>query len=509
MFPAQVHRRIYIVLLALLGISMVTSVWMANLAWVLLGLNWLLEGRWREKWQMARESRLLQAITVLYLMFAIGLLWTNNIGHGLSVLQVKMPLFFVPLILLTIPPVTGAARRNILWFYIAAVLVVSIIGLIRMLTLPDLPYREAIPYISHIRFSLNCCMVIYLCLWHIGTVVPIRRILRILIIMWLLAFVILLHSYTAVSILAIVSLLVLVLRQRRWTLIALWLLLAGVATFLVGKEVKGYYRMTAMSQEPLRPYTANGNPYLHLEDGIIENGNYIDNYICDQELRQEWSRRSTFPYDGLTESGYSVKSTLIRYLNALALTKDSVGVNALTTTQIKAVERGIANPVYEDGNPLKKMVYVMLLEREYYVHTHAVAGFTMLQRLELWDATLDIIGDNLWIGVGTGDVDEELHAQLAREESELTGTTKRSHNQYLSLLAALGIVGTAIVLFFFLRALPLVHRQPTLMIAWLLTILISFLTEDTLDTMAGILFCTYFLFLRKQQCTNTIHSQTV
>jgi hypothetical protein len=50
LFSAKVHRRIYFVLLTLLGGCMVTSVWASNLMWVLLLSNWLLEGRWAEKW---------------------------------------------------------------------------------------------------------------------------------------------------------------------------------------------------------------------------------------------------------------------------------------------------------------------------------------------------------------------------------------------------------------------------------------------------------------------------
>ena len=49
MLPAKVHRLIYVLLLCFLGVSMVTSVFLANMAWVFLGVNWLLEGRWREK----------------------------------------------------------------------------------------------------------------------------------------------------------------------------------------------------------------------------------------------------------------------------------------------------------------------------------------------------------------------------------------------------------------------------------------------------------------------------
>ena len=99
------------VLLTLLGGTMVTSVWASNLVWVLLLANWVLEGRWREKWQMARESRLLQAWLALYAVLAIGMAWTQNTGHGLDVLRVKLPMLALPLIILTTRPLEGRARR--------------------------------------------------------------------------------------------------------------------------------------------------------------------------------------------------------------------------------------------------------------------------------------------------------------------------------------------------------------------------------------------------------------
>ena len=54
MFGAPLHRKIYLVLLALLGGCMVTSRGLSNVVWVMLLANWVLEGRWREKWQMAK-----------------------------------------------------------------------------------------------------------------------------------------------------------------------------------------------------------------------------------------------------------------------------------------------------------------------------------------------------------------------------------------------------------------------------------------------------------------------
>ena len=499
MLPAQIHRYIYLVLIALLGGSMVTSVWLANLVWALLGLNWLLEGRWREKWQMARSSRLLQAYTTLYLLLLVGMLWTSNTGHGLSVLQVKMPLFFIPLIILTTRPIIGRARKIILWFYVTAVLVVSIIATIRLLTIPDLPYRDAVPYISHIRFALNCCIVTFLALSEMRHATVSLRILLALLILWMLAFVMMLHSYTAIVTLAVVSLAVLLLRHRRWQPLMLWFVIAGGLAAFVGYEVKHYYTLCPQACEPLQPFTANGRPYSHACDGVVECGNYINNYVCKEELRSEWQKRSSLPYDNLTASGYSVESTLIRYLNALYLTKDSAGVSALTENQVQAVERGVANPVYESHNPLRKMVCVMLLEREFHLHYNAMVGFTMLQRFELWNAAIQVVRQHPWVGVGTGDVDDELHAQLYHQHSNLSGTQKSTHNQYLSFLTAFGIIGATILLFVFLRAAPRLRQQPTLLLAWTFIIIISCLTEDTFNTLAGILFSTWFLAHRHNQ----------
>ncbi len=487
---------------------MVTSTYASNLVWVLLGVNWLLEGRWREKWQMAKDSRLLQAYLSLYFVLLVGMLWTDNTVFGLSVLQVKLPLLVVPLVILTTERLKGIERSSVVWFFVTTMLVVSIITVVRMLTIPELAYRDAVPYISHIRFALCCCMVIYLLvggrqcpasLWPIRLFQPKRPLFFYIIIIWMLVFLVLVRSYTAFAVLAVVSLVIILAYHRRWPLVALWLLLAVVTTAVIGNEVKNYYRLVPMAEKPLVANTINGHPYSHACDGIIENGNYINNYVCSEELRNEWNRRSTVDYDGFTADGYSIESTLVRYLNAKGVAKDSVGMTMMSDADINAVERGVANPVYEERNPIRKMVYVMLLEREFYVHTHAVAGFTMLQRFELWRTTLDIIKDNLWIGVGTGDAVDELHLRLDNQGSELSGTCKRTHNQYLSLMAMVGIVGFVVIVFMFFRAIPSKKETPRitpLMAAWIMTILISCITEDTLDTLAGILFCSYFLVLR-------------
>lgn len=507
MLPATLHRNIYLVLLALLGGTMVCSTWAANLVWVLMGVNWLLEGRWSDKWQRLRSSRLLHLYVAYCAVLAVAMAWTSNVGFGLHVLQVSLPLLVVPLVVLTSPAATGQARSTILWVYAMTVAVVAVIAVVRIATIEGLPYRDAVPYISHIRFALNCCMVAIICLGRMRRHGAGRWAAAVLA-LFMVAFLVLLRSFTGLAVLALVSLVLTLVYARHWWSVGLWVVAAAVAAIAVGHEVHSYYRLAPLAEQPLAELTANGRPYRHACDGIIENGNYINNYICKEELQQEWEQRSALPYNSLTDEGYDVEPTLVRYLNALGLTKDSAGVAALTDKQIAAVERGVANPVYEEGNQLRKMVYVLLFEREYYVHTNAVKGFTLIQRLELWGATLDVIGQHPWLGAGTGDAIDEMHLCLELSGSELSGTNKHTHNQYLTLLAMTGGVGFAIVAFFAARAIvgsrskrqssERRRRPSALMLAWALAAAISFLTEDTLDTLAGILFCTWFLAFRRQ-----------
>ena len=507
MLGTRAHRIIYLVLLALLGGSMVCSVWLTNLLWVLLGANWLLEGRWREKWAMARESRALHLYACYYALLLLGMLWTSNTRAGWSVLQVSLPLLVVPLVVLTTDNVTARWRELVLWFYTATVVVVAIISTVRLYTLPSIEYRDAVPYISHIRFALNCCVVVYFCTgqalrhWRQSRLVAVAGLA---VTAWMLIFLVIIQSYTAIAVLVAVSfVLTVAYRNVRWML---WLWLVGLLALAVpvAIAVHDYYDLHDGEEAPLPPYTLNGRPYEHACDGLIENGSYVNNHVCREELRHGWEQLSTLPYDSLTASGYRVEPTLIRYLNGLGLTKDSAGMSCLDASQVAAIERGIANPVYESPNHLRKMVYVMLFEWENHRHFQSVVGFTMLQRFELWRATAGVIADHPLAGVGTGDAVDALHARLEAQGSALSGTTKRTHNQYLTVTAQLGLPLALLLALLLLRAcLPTCsmrrrgYRLSPFMLAWVLTVLISFLTEDTLDTQAGIMLCTWFLAFRQ------------
>lgn len=501
MFSAKVHRLIYLVLLILLGGCMVTSIWASNLMWVLLLANWVLEGRWAEKWQVARQSRLLHAVVALFVLNVVGLLWTDNLAQGLSAIQLLLPWLFVPLVVLTTRPPVGRVRDTILFLYAGTVVVVSFIGLVRWLTIPDLPYRDLVPYVSHIRFSLNCCMVLFLSASALhrvgGRAVAAKRIGLALLMVWMVAFLLLQRSYTAFAVLTAASLAAILWRRRHWLWLAAWLAAVGGAVAYVAVQYHDYHHLRPMSTQPLPTHTPSGNPYVHHCDGLVENGNYVYNYLCHDELAQHWPSRSSVPLDGCTPTGFKVETTLVRYLNALGLPKDSTGVASLTDEQVAEVVDGVANPVYVHGSLPKHMLYVLFFELENYRCYRAVTGFSMLQRLELWQAALHVVADHPWLGVGTGDLADAMEADFRRTSSPLQGSGFQPHSVFLALMAQFGLPLFVLLMAVWLRAAPRLRRQGSLIAAWAVMVLVSCIAENTLGTLTGILFATWFMAFRQ------------
>lgn len=508
----KVHRVIYLILLCVLAVGMTTSNAVMNIAWVLLFANWLFEWDMKRKFSDFKHNYVLHAFLVLMALHLVGLLWTDNLFYGLDDIRRKLPLLAIPLVVLTSRPISRRQWRVPAFFYVTTVLVVTAIGFVRYLTIPDLPYRHIVPYISHIRFCLNICFSICILVSSMMCVDDLpsagRRIALLishgLLIFWLLFFMLLLQSYTGFVILFVTSIVALLcgwkkIRSRglRWSLLSAWLLLflgiGGVCCYFVHE-----YYAPRLSAAPHK-VTANGNPYTYAGDGLIENGSYVNDAVCEAELRAEWPKVSRFPIDSVTATGYPLYPALVRYLNAMGVTKDSSGVACLRPVDIRAIEQGVGNPIYLTDVSLRKMFYVRLFEYESYKAYHSVSNFTMLQRFELWKTGWAVFRQNWIYGTGTGDVVDQCHTQLCRDNSPLAGTSKHTHNQYLTLLVTFGAIGAAVVVFAFVWAIC--RRRLFSSVLWascFVIIVISFLTEDTVETLAGAVFVAFFFCLLSQ-----------
>ena len=509
------------------------------MGWVLLLVNWLVEafveGDWHNRWQRAKQSRLLQAFVLLYALHIAGLLWSGDMAYALDDLRKKLPMVVLPMVLLTSRPLADKERKLVFAVYLAAVTVVSAIGFVRWLTIPDLPHRHIVPFISHIRFSLNLCFCICLLIYSVAqrnqrnteseqptahahlkletkNLEPNRcasllklktNNLKLLLALWMLFFLVLLQSFTGIIALCFAALAMLVAgwsalnKTTRRLLLAAWVAVVCAALGLTSVYVADYYRLKPPSSlQPRQELTANGRPYTHMDDGFVESGNYLNNYVCDAELRSAWASVSDIPLDSLTPNGYPVYPALLRYLNAMGCTKDSLGASQLTPADIEAIVSGVANPVYLKRVSLRRMCYVMCYEFESYRCYRRVVDFTMLQRFELWRAGWNVFRQHPLFGVGTGDVVDECHAWLDASGSPLAGTTKHTHCQYLTLLITFGLAGFLLIAIAFARAFARRRHHSAPLLAALLTIvLVSFLTEDTLETLAGCMFAIFPMLL--------------
>jgi len=166
----------------------------------------------------------------------------------------------------------------------------------------------------------------------------------------------------------------------------------------------------------------------------------------------------------------------------------------ISNEEIKAIERGVVNVNYQNVSSLKRRLHEIAWELDVYKTTGDPSGHSLTQRFEFWKAAVGIIKDNIVFGVGTGDVKTAFETQYDKMSSSLTTENRlRSHNQYLSIGVAFGIVG----LIWFLVTLfyPMVLQGKTfdyLYVSFLLIAIVSFLTEDTLESQAGVTFYAFF-----------------
>lgn len=125
------------------------------------------------------------------------------------------------------------------------------------------------------------------------------------------------------------------------------------------------------------------------------------------------------------------------------------------------------------------------------------SGESTAVRLLIWNESIEIIKENFWIGVGTGDANDVLQARY--KEKGLTGALEHNlntHNQFFQTAIALGVLGTVILLILTLGVLIHSVYEKHFMLALFSTIVIlNFLVESMLQTQSGNLFFVGFLCL--------------
>jgi hypothetical protein len=322
---------------------------------------------------------------------------------------------------------------------------------------------------------------------------------------WFFIFLIIMESVTGLAIIIfIITLLLFYLAYKkkrkaiRPVLLLLGVLIPATILFMMKKYLQEY-KVSHPVEINLSDTTALGHAYIFdFKAKQYENGYPVFLYVCQDELKVEWNKRSKVPYDSLDARGQQIKYTLMRFLSSLGLRKDSAGVSKLSDKEIHSIEAGIANVNYQDRS-MKARLMQILWEWDRFVTSGDASGHSVTQRLEFWKAAIDIIRENPVIGVGTGDMPEAYRVEYEKTSSQLSYEWRlRAHNQYLAIAVAFGLIGLAC--FIFALVFPFLSKGKFpgyfYCMFWIIAIL-SMFTEDTLETQPGATFFAFFsaLFL--------------
>ncbi|MCK9449180.1 MAG: O-antigen ligase family protein [Bacteroidales bacterium] len=451
------------------------------------------------------QNKLALVIASIFLLHIIGLLHTTDFAYAWKDLRTKLPLLLLPLIFSSMPALNRRKTDILLGFYVAAVLAGTLFSLQAYIQKDFSDIRQISVFISSIRFSLSVVFSIFLLVYFLSSYQSYPLWLKILIstaIIWFVSFIILLESAIGMlSLLAVSSILMMraAFRSSRFFIkLVLTLAFLGIpiSTALYLSDIAS----DLMFAEPvdiskLDTHTVAGSLYIH--DTVnygIEDGHYVGLYLAEQELKAAWNRRSKFDFDGHDQAGQLIRYTLIRYLASKELRKDTEGVAELSDKDVQYIEKGIANFNYIENPGVRTRISKILQGYNKYTSLQDPNGSSIMQRFEYIRTSLFLIKNNFWTGVGTGDLPLAFKSAYEDLDSPLKEKWRwRSHNQYLSVFIAFGVFGFA--WFVFTLMFPIFYQSRYTDYKYLVFIsilLLSMLTEDTLETQAGLTLFAFF-----------------
>lgn len=474
---------------------------------ILLGaliFDLLYRGDWASRGRIILKHPVTQGALVFFLPMLISMAWTEDTGSGMQLLKTFIPLLLVAPVLSGMPLPTRRTKNTLLDLHLAAIVLCTLIGLFNYLSLePGLENnRDWIPFINHIRLSLVLLMGIILCIHRFESQhSPFKWILLVLS-LWFLAFMILAEMMTGLAIGFIILFAWTIHAVFTWTaesraiaiLSAIGILLSGA--YMV-KQYSEYYTYLDPEGIDMDARTTQGNGYWHVpENFLIQDGHYVWRYICREELREAWKSRSTLPLSSVGPNGGRLEWGLIRYLTSKGYRKDAEAVLALSNEEISSIEMGTVSTRERGG--LNRRFHQLFFEWDSYRNGGNPSSNSLTRRIEYWKASLQAILQSPWLGSGVGDAQAALDIEYSAIGALDREAWHKSHQQYLSLLLMLGIPLGLLSLsgLFLLARFGQQSRNSMLFQLAFVVLLISFLTENTLETQTGMSFLLFYTAFR-------------
>jgi O-antigen ligase len=131
-------------------------------------------------------------------------------------------------------------------------------------------------------------------------------------------------------------------------------------------------------------------------------------------------------------------------------------------------------------------------------------------RFVIWNSVNNILKQNLVLGVGTGDIQDELNKEYLKTGNiKLAQANTNAHNQYLEVILENGLIGLIIFLSLFAMMFYIsIYEKNILYLMFLLIVFFSFMFETMLNRLAGVSFFALFSFLLLHVQSNSLSYET-
>ncbi|MDR0940610.1 MAG: O-antigen ligase family protein, partial [Bacteroidales bacterium] len=454
------------------------------------------------------ERRMPLVIIACCAVFIVRCLWQLPSLDTVGEMQ-RWAVFAVFMLMFgTLPTLNHKQFFAIVCIFTASVVACSVYNFVYFLytTPQNTDVRHASIFMWYIRFVLFCLIGVVVCVYYVlfQKHIQLLRYAKILFVcacVWLIFYLIFIKSITGYIGLFIISVLSIYERVRsykKYDFLIVFCILCTLLGVRVGYEAHFFLNPDEIDAEKLDTHTAQGNKYMKFyQRGFIENGHWNNLYVCKQEIVDNWHLYSNVPLFETNVKGFAVYDNLKRYMTSKNLRKDAEGLTQLTVEDIRNIEDGYSNYRFTSQFDLGSRIYETLEEGYMKSKGHNPQGNSIMQRFVFWRVSFHVFMENKLFGVGPKYYQEQLYKHYAH----LTLDEKywhQTHNQFLRILTTYGIVGFACFVLTLLLIPLLTRKKMTMLsVAWYSIFIISMTNDDTLASLYGIMFVSFFcgLFL--------------
>lgn len=472
-------------------------------------IAWLSELNFKSRLKRLVRHPLFIIAFSLLLFHLISFLWSDNLAYGLKDLKTKLPILVLPLIFCSSDQFELKAE----WNYIRFVFIYSLVACtllsfaiyfhwIKPNQFNAEDMRTMLFGVSGVRLAMFLCFALCILIHELFTLKSLlQRVFSALIAIWFVLFLNFIGSGTALYLFAIlipVCLLFFIfsLKKMVWKISAL-VISTIVVSMLVIPIWRTINQASLIHADPVTaPVTKFGEPYIDIPDyNFLESGYVVGANVAIRELEIAWNKRSSITFHKRDKKNQWIGSTLIRYLNSMGSAKDRLAVERLSAEDVSNIENGIANKQLLSKRGWEKRIHEIVFEIMAYRAGLNPLSNSITQRFFYWETGWNLWRENLFIGIGTGDLKDaydkvyDALPYIVDEKFRL-----RTHNQYLTMAVTMGIPGLLLLLFYVVTIFITkgYKEQPLLAISFLIIMAASFFSEDTLETQSGVTFIAFF-----------------